>query len=56
MTTHPKTGITVSLTPDEAALLEARAVRLGCVDAIEYLTGLARMNVHLEAARGAQGA
>ena len=36
--------------------VEARAVRLGCVDAIEYLTGLARMNVHLEGARGAQGA
>ena len=51
MTTHPKTGITVSLTPDEAALLEARAVRLGCVDAIEYLTGRARMDAHLEATR-----
>jgi len=51
MTTHPKTGITVSLTPDEAALLEARAVRLDYEDAAGYLAAIVRTYNDLEATR-----
>ena len=50
-TTTLMTGITITLTPEEAALLEARAVRLGYEDAAGYLAALVRSYNDLEAAR-----